>query len=1006
MSSIFSCFAQYQTFDKSFYFIERKGKRKGEIELKVYDLAANLLSTKTISIDYLNKEFHLAKDEGKSKGEIFASDSAATFVRTFSEHKGVKDISWLLDNGYIPKEDGTFSKPEDSYDIDNTLKALNQIILTIEPKVSFDVDEVGFYTCPITQSLFIDPVIDEHGHTFEKDEIETWLKTSNLCPVSKQPINSLIPNRALKDIIEKQLSKKFKILTLSDFKSKDDGLAQGYINQAHLHEDRKEYEKALEQYRLAFCYTNSSEDYANLVQLFKKEKDDLKQCLATLYLAKYQLKENKPEKALESLYQAQLLQKDNETLLLPLAILLKHADKPKAFDLFCKLGEYFSKNKKVDEAKKAYEEAIELNPLKIEIFGQLANLYKEERKTIKQSLDAAQKEYNADTKNVEKKKKYDELEDTYKKCLNKEVYLYLKGAINFLNKDNKVTQDFCKKAIELDPKNPNTYLLYIKLLKEEMSVNELKEVYCKVASLYKEQKNVKAKLATYKQIVQLDKNDYFYRKIVNGYLKFKNENKSFQYYLDWILLYLSEKNYNEAEKIINIALENLPSMVAFDDINKLTHFNYDTSDKLKKLLAQLFMRTALFYETKEIDKAKEIYKQIEEKFQSKEAAFVSAKLYEKGKSISIYKKLADEAFNDEDTHFLYMCVLEIRKTDPKLMLLNENEKKDFRMYSHITKEHEKTEKLSKDIEDMKLSQCNDIYAASKIGAMNFLQKNINNDTVNKLNEDGLAPLHIAILNNQKEAVEFLLNINADSKLKVEEVSGSEINNIYYSYKPLHLAAQKGNGEIIKSILTKSNKELESMLKNIKITYQILSGVSTGLLFGNPIASQAITIAFDSSINKLSEIQKNIINCKGRFGRIPLHMSCYKGHLLATKLLLLFDIDPNVKTTDEGNGVTPLHDAVSQGHFEIVKQLLKHKNINPNVTDKINLSPLHYAVLISSSMIVQMLSDSGKLILPSDPNDPNHIDNLIKENDKQKKVKGLERKTQEIEKTLKALKNKK
>ena len=57
--------------------------------------------------------------------------------------------------------------------------------------------------CPITLDLFEDPVIDDHGHTFERSAIEQHLQQSDHCPLNRESIFSLSPNRSMKDLIDK-----------------------------------------------------------------------------------------------------------------------------------------------------------------------------------------------------------------------------------------------------------------------------------------------------------------------------------------------------------------------------------------------------------------------------------------------------------------------------------------------------------------------------------------------------------------------------------------------------------------------------------------------------------------------------------------------------------------------------------------------------------------------------------------------------------------------------------
>ena len=49
----------------------------------------------------------------------------------------------------------------------------------------------SFY-CPITYTIMTEPVIGTDGHTYEKNAIIQWLYTSNLSPITKQPIIRIV----------------------------------------------------------------------------------------------------------------------------------------------------------------------------------------------------------------------------------------------------------------------------------------------------------------------------------------------------------------------------------------------------------------------------------------------------------------------------------------------------------------------------------------------------------------------------------------------------------------------------------------------------------------------------------------------------------------------------------------------------------------------------------------------------------------------------------------------
>ena len=59
------------------------------------------------------------------------------------------------------------------------------------------------FKCPITLDIMKDPIICDDGNTYERRSLLNL--TNNLSPITRQPINKniLIPNRALKNLIDK-----------------------------------------------------------------------------------------------------------------------------------------------------------------------------------------------------------------------------------------------------------------------------------------------------------------------------------------------------------------------------------------------------------------------------------------------------------------------------------------------------------------------------------------------------------------------------------------------------------------------------------------------------------------------------------------------------------------------------------------------------------------------------------------------------------------------------------
>eukprot|EP00667_Euglena_gracilis_P015031 EG_transcript_15607 len=64
------------------------------------------------------------------------------------------------------------------------------------------------YLCPITTEIMVEPVMDFHGHNFERAAIAEWLGRSEECPLSREAIHlsALYPNLALKEEISEWLA--------------------------------------------------------------------------------------------------------------------------------------------------------------------------------------------------------------------------------------------------------------------------------------------------------------------------------------------------------------------------------------------------------------------------------------------------------------------------------------------------------------------------------------------------------------------------------------------------------------------------------------------------------------------------------------------------------------------------------------------------------------------------------------------------------------------------------
>jgi hypothetical protein len=75
--------------------------------------------------------------------------------------------------------------------------------------------------CPITGESVVDPVTSPRGHTYSRRAIVEWLHHNQISPMTRQPltINQLVPNFALREVIEENASQSTTTTTSSSSSS-------------------------------------------------------------------------------------------------------------------------------------------------------------------------------------------------------------------------------------------------------------------------------------------------------------------------------------------------------------------------------------------------------------------------------------------------------------------------------------------------------------------------------------------------------------------------------------------------------------------------------------------------------------------------------------------------------------------------------------------------------------------------------------------------------------------
>ncbi|GMH43187.1 hypothetical protein BSKO_11109 [Bryopsis sp. KO-2023] len=179
----------------------------------------------------------------------------------------------------------------------------------------------------------------------------------------------------------------------------------------------------------------------------------------------------------------------------------------------------------------------------------------------------------------------------------------------------------------------------------------------------------------------------------------------------------------------------------------------------------------------------------------------------------------------------------------------------------------------------------------------YKKKGIDIDAVD---DQGYSALYLAVYNDRRHVVAFLLEEGADPALVHEQTFQT----------PLHVAAERGVVNIV------------------------------GLL--------------------LPELSKGDVDAKDRDRNTPLFIAAEKGHADVVQALLEGDADVNaLNKKDE----SPLYVAAVEGHEEVVRALLgapepQRSQLDVDAPNKIGFTPLHAAAMNGSVSIAKSILDAG------------------------------------------------
>jgi len=620
MTTLNPVYYQYRGFDNLYVF---KVKSDESLVVKIFDVSQRCL---------LKRAFFTQDLEVASMKQIFSKADLPTFLET------------LVQKGLLSREH--FSASQRKVRQEDCLQAMTQAIQQFKPKVFIESREMEGFSCPLTLEVFREPVIDEHGHTFEKSAIEEHLKRKNECPINRQPINSLAPNRLVQQTIE-EWQKRDPIPNFSLFQRENSKLASTNLQMAQTYVEEKEYREALEFYAKAFQYTRNWSDYVGLPSLFERMQEAEKATLAYLYLAHYQLEDRKLPEAIQTLENCQQGQSACLQIDLLLVKLYNLADQPqKAMQLAIRSAEVLSKQNP-EQAITVYKQLLAQYPDQFDLYFCLSHL----------------------------------LESTQEKA-----QILLKGACHALETgDYKTAERLCHEAEVFSEDSFVDQLVSLDLLRKQKNFPAINQKLISLAESFEKRGLIEQMLKAYKMLFQLEKRPEYCQKIIAAYERLQKPQKQTEWYIACLSLFIKSQDWSKAEQIAQEALPKAsePQKIPLYENLEIVYTHWK-EEQLENLWSQLGRS---YQVSGQLAAAEKTYQKAFERFHKFEQALALADtLSEQRKvrdSVQVYYEASAQALLDRNLERLDLCAGKIRGIDPHMQELDINQRMHLLTQTHI-----------------------------------------------------------------------------------------------------------------------------------------------------------------------------------------------------------------------------------------------------------------------------------------------------------------------------------
>lgn len=243
-----------------------------------------------------------------------------------------------------------------------------------------------------------------------------------------------------------------------------------------------------------------------------------------------------------------------------------------------------------------------------------------------------------------------------------------------------------------------------------------------------------------------------------------------------------------------------------------------------------------------------------------------------------------------------------------------------------------------------------------------LKKNTSPADINKADEEGRTPLHIACYLNDVDQVEYLLNNGANPNVRDSNLT-----------TPLHWSAYRGNAKLVEKLIeagadinTSDKNEIKPiklavLAKSIEVVKLILAKLPQECIYEDAPGPVAIAAhcGYDEILQALVDSTCFTVHNTDSNNIAPLSLAAASNHLSTVKLILV-DLDASTYLEDNF-GRSSIHWAAMNGNLEMMKLLLEKDEDLRHRTDSGGSTPLFLATAYGHYDLVSYLFEKDCLV---------------------------------------------